>query len=74
MFFLVLLNTASSAASHPVLPSGRMFGRITQKGPSKKVSGLTDQRPIWGGIFTERAEKKGQNFETALLPLLFSYE
>jgi hypothetical protein len=50
-----------------------MFGRITQKGPSKKVSGLTNQRPIWGGIFTERAEKV-QNFETALLPLLFPYE
>ncbi len=32
----------------------------------------TNQRPNWGSIFTERAEK-GPNFETALLPLLFSY-
>jgi hypothetical protein len=46
LFFSTLFNTASSAACQPVLPTGRMFGRITQKGPSKKVSGLTNQRPI----------------------------
>jgi hypothetical protein len=46
-----------------VLPIGRKFGRIFQKGPSKKVSGWTNPWPNLAGILPERA-KKGPNFET----------
>jgi hypothetical protein len=38
-------RVGDSNAFRPVLPSGRMFGRITQKGPSKNVSGWTNQQP-----------------------------
>jgi hypothetical protein len=50
-----------------------MFGRITQKWPSRKVSDGTNQRPNSRGgiffheVFPERDEKAPQ---TALLPLL----
>ncbi len=60
MFFSTLFNTASSAASQPVLPTGRMFGRITQKGPSKKDSGLTNQRPILGRYFHWQGRKRAE--------------
>jgi hypothetical protein len=56
-----------------MLPTGRMFSRITQKWPSRKVSDRTNQRPNSRGeiffheIFPERGEKGPQ---TALLPLL----
>jgi hypothetical protein len=40
-----------------VMPTGRMFGRITQKGPNKKVSGRTHYRPNKGRILPERAAK-----------------
>ncbi len=46
-----------------------MFGRLTQKGPSKKMSGWTNQWPNSDG-FTRKG-RKGPNFETALLHLLF---
>jgi hypothetical protein len=42
--------------------------RITQKGASKKVSGLTNHWPKVGTNFTERAK-----FVTALWPLLFLF-
>ncbi len=46
-----------------MLPTGRKFGRITPKGPSKKVSGWTNPRPSLARILPEKA-KKGPNFET----------
>jgi hypothetical protein len=41
----------------PVFPTGRFFGRITQKGPSKNVSGRTNLWQNFGRIFSEMAEK-----------------
>jgi hypothetical protein len=66
-------NVLLAVSKLAVLPTGRIFGSITQKGPHKKVIGRTNQRSNWGRIFTERDEK-GPNFETALLPLFFPYK
>ncbi len=44
-----------------VLPTGRKFGRRTQKGPSKMVRGWKNQMTILGKIFPEWAEN-GPNF------------
>jgi hypothetical protein len=43
--------------SEAVFPTGRFFGCITQKGPSKIVSGRTNLRHNFGRIFPEMAEK-----------------
>jgi len=43
-----------------VIPIGRFFGRITQKGPSKNVSGRTNLRQNCGRIFPEMLEKKAE--------------
>ncbi len=45
-----------------VFPTGRFFGRITQKGPSKNVSGRTNLWQNFGRIFPEMTEK-GQLFK-----------
>jgi hypothetical protein len=41
----------------PGLPTGRFFGRKTQKGPNKNISGRTNLRPNFGRIFPKRAKK-----------------
>jgi hypothetical protein len=38
-------------------PTGRFYGRITQKGPSKNVNGRTNLRQNFGQIFPETGEK-----------------
>jgi hypothetical protein len=40
-----------------VFPTGRFFGRITQKGPSKNVSGSTKLWQNFGRIFPKMTEK-----------------
>jgi hypothetical protein len=42
--------------SEAVLPTGRKFGRRTQKRPSKKVRGRKNQMPNLGKTFPEWAE------------------
>ncbi len=58
-----------------MLPSGRKFGCITQKGLRKKVVDRTNPRPNWGQIFSERAGKVPNwgEFWIVLLPILFHY-
>jgi hypothetical protein len=57
-------------ANYTLLPTGRIFGRISQKDPSKKVSGRKGKLCglIGPGFFQKWAEKKRPNFETVLLP------
>jgi hypothetical protein len=50
--------------STAVFPAGRKIGRITQKEPCK-VIGLTNPRPNFGQIFSQRA-KKGPNLSKIL--------
>jgi hypothetical protein len=54
-------------------PTGRFFGRITQKGLSKNVSGRTNLRQNFSRNFPEMAEK-GLNIDNVLFPVFFPYE
>ncbi len=51
------LNHRSGEKGRELPLTGRMFCRITQKGPSKKVFGQTNQGLNWGRISTERPKK-----------------
>ncbi len=61
-----LLDTA--AISEPALPTSQLFGRLTQKGPNKKWSVLTNLQPNFSRFCTE----KGQTFRKYVFNLLFS--
>jgi hypothetical protein len=50
-----------------VLPMGRLFDRISQKGPNKKCSGRTNLRPNFVRFWTKRAEKGAELFPPLLL-------
>jgi hypothetical protein len=54
-----------------VLPTGRLFSRISHKGPFKRWSGWTNLRPNFGRFWTKRAEK-GLNFKDIVSLLVFS--
>jgi hypothetical protein len=54
-----------------VMPTDRLFGRRSQKGPNKKLSGRTILRPNFGRFWTKRAEK-GPNFNKIVSLLLSS--
>jgi hypothetical protein len=54
-----------------VFPTGQFFSHITQKGPSKNVSGRTNLQQNFGRIFPEMAEK-GSNIENFCI-LYFSH-
>jgi hypothetical protein len=56
-----------------VFPTGRFFGRITEKGPSKNVSGRSNLWQNFGRIFPEMAEK-GPNITNVLFLVFFPYE
>ena len=56
-----------SARWESLLPTGRMFGRISQIGPNKKWSGRTNLRPNFGRFWTKRIEK-GPNFKKNCFP------
>jgi hypothetical protein len=59
-------------ASHwPVLPTSRLFGRITQNGQNKNWLGGTNLWPNFGQFGTEWVEK-GPSFRKGLL-FFFSY-
>jgi hypothetical protein len=44
-----------------VLPTGRLFGRISKKGPNKKRSGRTILRPNFGRFRTKRTNHTDKN-------------
>jgi hypothetical protein len=54
----------------PVLPTGRLFGRIIQKGPNKKQSGRTKLQPNICRFCTERAVKGPYLLKTSYSPLI----
>jgi hypothetical protein len=51
-----------------VLPTGRLFGRITQKRPNKKWSGRTNLLLRFGRLCTERAERRPNFWSLFFLP------
>ncbi len=57
--------------SESVFPTGRFFGRITQKEPSKNGSGRTNLRQNLGWIFPEMAEKRTEYLK-CYVSLIFS--
>jgi hypothetical protein len=40
-----------------MLPTGRLFGRISKKGPNKKWSGRTNLRPDFGQYLNKKGRK-----------------
>jgi hypothetical protein len=44
------------------LPTGRIFSRITQKGPVKNMCGRTNQQHNFCQIFSKRSRKRAENF------------
>jgi hypothetical protein len=55
-----------------VLATGRKIGRITQKEPSKKISGITNPWPNFGGIFP-KGPKRGVTHQQ-FCPFTFPYD
>jgi hypothetical protein len=55
-----------------VLPTDRLFGRVTQKGPNKTSSGQTKLRPNFVRFCTERAEKGLKFLKFSFSPLILS--
>jgi hypothetical protein len=56
----------------PVVPTGRSFGRISQKGQNKKWSGRTNLRPNFLSILNKKGRKRDANFLKSVSLLLSS--
>jgi hypothetical protein len=68
-----MYSVCQTTSSWPVFPTGRFFGRKTQKLPKKNISGRTNLRPNFGRILPERAEM-GRILKMFSFLYFFKYE